>query len=390
MSSSKKSKSSAAAAAATELFCVCRKPYDENDDNNQMMIECESCNDWLHGKCVNISLRQAADIEVYICPRCLNGEKRIVYKKILNTHRYDYSDPDGASKPIQAGTKAFVSKLLATKFPDAYDHNIVIKLRDGSELTASYLESHGFTKPILIENKQSLQFTMPDSSEISLTKIENIVGSDYEIDVIDVERQETYPMSISELNEYFQTLPRTKIYNLISFEISKTNLTLNITAPKIVYDISWASNNVWPQTASHAADAYNTNSSNEKTTNSSYLVKPEVQKYCLISAGGSYTDFHVDFGGSSVWYHVVKGDKIFYLIEPTADNLKIYEKWLCVKNHSEIFLGDKVKNCYIFRVKEGNTIFLPTGWIHAVYTSEDSLVFGGNFLHSLNIPLQLK
>lgn len=33
---------------------------------------------------------------------------------------------------------------------------------------------------------------------------------------------------------------------------------------------------------------------------------------------------------------------------------------------------------------------LPSGWIHAVYTSQDSLVFGGNFLHSFNIPMQLR
>jgi len=30
------------------------------------------------------------------------------------------------------------------------------------------------------------------------------------------------------------------------------------------------------------------------------------------------------------------------------------------------------------------------GWIHAVYTPEDSLVFGGNFLHSFNVVTQLR
>ena len=33
--------------------------------------------------------------------------------------------------------------------------------------------------------------------------------------------------------------------------------------------------------------------------------RPEVSKYCLISVKDSYTDFHVDFGGTSVWYHVL-------------------------------------------------------------------------------------
>lgn len=34
---------------------------------------------------------------------------------------------------------------------------------------------------------------------------------------------------------------------------------------------------------------------------------PKVQKYCLMSVKGCYTDFHVDFGGTSVWYHILKG-----------------------------------------------------------------------------------
>lgn len=34
--------------------------------------------------------------------------------------------------------------------------------------------------------------------------------------------------------------------------------------------------------------------------------------------------------------------------------------------------------------------FLSQGWIHAVYTPMDTLVFGGNFLHSFNIPMQLR
>jgi hypothetical protein len=33
---------------------------------------------------------------------------------------------------------------------------------------------------------------------------------------------------------------------------------------------------------------------------------------------------------------------------------------------------------------------IPTGWIHAVYTPEDALVIGGNFLHGLNIGTQLR
>lgn len=34
-------------------------------------------------------------------------------------------------------------------------------------------------------------------------------------------------------------------------------------------------------------------------------------------------------------------------------------------------------------------VLVCVGWIHAVYTPEDTLVFGGNILHSFNIPMQL-
>ena len=81
---------------------------------------------------------------------------------------------------------------------------------------------------------------------------------------------------------------------------------------------------------------------------------------------------------------------MFYFIEPTNTNLSMYERWQRLSSQSETFLGDMVDKCYRLVAKEGQTVLIPTGWIHAVLTTKDSLVFGGNFLHSLNIQLQLK
>ena len=75
----------------------------------------------------------------------------------------------------------------------------------------------------------------------------------------------------------------------------------------------------------------------------------------------SYTDFHVDFGGTSVWYHVVRGEKVFDLIPPTEENLIRYEEWVMSSNQSEMFFGDLVPQCYICTVRQGNTLFIPTG-----------------------------
>ena len=45
-----------------------------------------------------------------------------------------------------------------------------------------------------------------------------------------------------------------------------------------------------------------------------------------MAAAGSYSNFHIDFGGSSVWYNVVRGEKIFLLVPPTEENLKKFHE----------------------------------------------------------------
>lgn len=46
-----------------EIFCICRRP-----DNHTWMIGCDGgCEDWFHGKCVDIDRRDADLIDKYIC-----------------------------------------------------------------------------------------------------------------------------------------------------------------------------------------------------------------------------------------------------------------------------------------------------------------------------------
>ncbi|XP_063145117.1 lysine-specific demethylase 2A isoform X3 [Candoia aspera] len=82
--------------------------------------------------------------------------------------------------------------------------------------------------------------------------------------------------------------------------------------------------------------------------------------------------------------------RIFWLIPPTPQNLELYENWLLSGKQGDIFLGDRVSDCQRIELKQGYTFVIPSGWIHAVYTPMDTLVFGGNFLHSFNIPMQLR
>ena len=75
---------------ADDLYCICRQTYDPS----QFMIQCDSCEEWYHGRlvfmflkllillnlkiivnlldfsCVGIEEYQASDIERYHCPQC--------------------------------------------------------------------------------------------------------------------------------------------------------------------------------------------------------------------------------------------------------------------------------------------------------------------------------
>lgn len=112
-----------------------------------------------------------------------------------------------------------------------------------------------------------------------------------------------------------------------------------VVTPKIVRDLSWSTIGVWPikdqneqendsngihkkstwplQTSvlkkkRRTVSSTDTDQSEDEhfesieATHFENFERPEVAKYCLLSPQSSYTDFHVDFGGSSVWYSVVR------------------------------------------------------------------------------------
>lgn len=114
--------------------------------------------------------------------------------------------------------------------------------------------------------------------------------------------------------------------------------------PRLVRDLSWATIGVWPakkenkenddrdanedadqkkkatwssQTASTKKKRRTVSSTDSEQSDDEQFEgvdanhfenfeRPDVAKYCLMSPQSSYTDFHVDFGGSSVWYSVVR------------------------------------------------------------------------------------
>lgn len=95
----------------------------------------------------------------------------------------------------------------------------------------------------------------------------------------------------------FVTAARYCLRLLVHFHFRLADL---VDPPRIVHDLSWVSNH-WP------ADV---------PVEDVQFVRPEVQRYCLMGAKDSYTDFHVDFGGTSIWYHILRVRSLLLRVAP--------------------------------------------------------------------------
>uniref|UniRef100_A0A7N6F9H9 Lysine-specific demethylase 2B n=1 Tax=Anabas testudineus TaxID=64144 RepID=A0A7N6F9H9_ANATE len=263
---------------------------------------------------------------------------------------------------------------------DTYTANFV-RWMDGKDFTYEYVQREALRIPLIFKEKDGLGIRMPDP-EFTVSEIKGLVGSRRPVDVMDVSTQKGSEMSMAQFVRYYETPEeeRDKLFNVISLEFSHTKLENLIKRPTVVDQVDWV-DNMWPPDLKQ--------SQTEATNVISEMKYPKVQRYCLMSVKGCYTDFHIDFGGTSVWYHVFKGQKVFWLVPPTTHNLALYEDWVLSGKQSDIFLGDRADGCQRVELQQGYTFFIPSGWIHAVYTPKDTLVFGGNILHSFNIPMQL-
>ncbi|RKP15109.1 hypothetical protein BJ684DRAFT_7523, partial [Piptocephalis cylindrospora] len=253
----------------------------------------------------------------------------------------------------------------------------------GTEVTMNWLRSSEtpLNTPIIISSPEGLGMDMPPAS-LTARDVASMMGPQSSVEVMRVGTQARLPgWTLEEWANYVETPPedRQEILNVISLEVTGTKLGEMVRRPEIVRALDWV-DLLWKESGRQKP---------RKRPKKGESGWPKVQTYCLMGVKDAYTDFHVDFGGTSVYYHILSGAKTFYFIAPTPRNLTIYEKWCTSTDQSFTFLGELVDQCVKVELQAGNTMIIPTGWIHAVRTPEDAMVIGGNFLHGLNIPGQL-
>ncbi|KAJ6262638.1 hypothetical protein Dda_3450 [Drechslerella dactyloides] len=418
----------------------------EDDD-----APCDGCKKWYHNVCVNVSEKEVNDLDKYHCTTCVPRLGPSTYRrKSSRAHTaIDYvSLNEGSRAPFKASDSTqhpFVEPISHMQFaPDDFPRMIP------ELLDADFFEQgQGFIQPIVVpascnprphslreihlltngmrddgtidvekvtkvekfpalikkdkkdatpksrsairvatsdqvtvsrrpvDDADALGMVMP--ADLTVRRVAELIGFDEKVEVLDVlsQSQDKKTWTFVDWVEYFENPQKDRVKNVISQEFSHTRLSDAVRRPAVVEALDLA-DQVWPE------DMRST--------------FPKIQLYCLMGVAGSYTDFHIDFGGSSVFYHVISGKKTFFFVPPTKQNLAKYEAWSMMPDQNSTWYPSLLTNDngngenMVRRVdlQAGDTMLIPSGWIHAVLTPEDALVIGGNFLTRLAIDRQIR
>ncbi|KAI4283589.1 MAG: hypothetical protein L6R38_002073 [Xanthoria sp. 2 TBL-2021] len=392
----------------------------ETDAESTSWISCDGCKNWFHFACAGFkSEREVRAVDKFRCRGCkkIHGPTTYVRKSARAHTAIDYAGLNQGViktsderpehhyiKPIRDGTINIQPESFARMRPElvtaehfekgsGMKEPIVIPAefnpRPGpagaSERSANApSEDHSYAtlfedwfacdpecRNVPDHGQDALDMVIP--RDLTVRKVAELYGPEEKIEVIDVKSQngEGKKWNMRRWADYYENASKKVVRNVISLEVSQSILGRLIRRPQIVRDLD-LQDSVWPADLQAKGEF------------------PHVQFYCLMSVADCFTDFHIDFGGSSVFYHILKGRKTFFFIPPKEKHLKKYEEWCMSPAQNWTFLGDQTKECYRVDLSEGDTMLIPAGWIHAVWTPEDSLVIGGNFLTRLNYSMQLR
>jgi hypothetical protein len=387
----------------------------DTDSNSTSWISCDGCKSWFHFACAGFkNEREVRGVDKYRCRTCkpIYGSTTYVRKSSRAHSAIDYAGLNEGVlktsderpehhyiKPIKDGIITFLPDNFARMRPEL--------------VTAEYFEKgNGMKEPVVIpahfnpqprapsagdsgeddedpdfldqwfsqdaeyqsvpdHGQDALDMVMPQN--LTVRKVADLYGPEEKVEVIDVKSQngEGKKWNMRRWADYYESSSNKAVRNVISLEVSQSTLGRLIRRPQIVRELD-LQDSVWPHELQAKGEF------------------PRVQLYCLMSVADCFTDFHIDFGGSSVFYHILKGKKTFLFIPPKEKHLKKYEEWCMSPAQNWTFLADQTKECYRVDLSEGDTMLIPAGWIHAVWTPEDSLVIGGNFLTRMHYGMQFR
>jgi len=253
-------------------------------------------------------------------------------------------------------------------------------------LNVTSLNTVGITRIIKIPSN-IVDFHEPlNEQTLTFEKISNILGEKCKMPITDyLDPRKKLSIQMKQWKGiWVKGFERQHTIFVHNFEYSKTGLASLVGVPSAIKNIDIISN-LWPKDLRTSGE------------------HPKVSQHLSMIPASSFVHFNLDSGGSSMWYNLIKGEQIIFLVPPFEKNLNLFKEWVNKKGTEEKKKGriPHEKKKYIsfaeiaepiikLVLKEGESLIIPSGWSYSVLTSVDSIVFSGRFLHIYSLEMQLR
>ncbi|KAI8839328.1 transcription factor S-II, central domain-containing protein [Chytriomyces cf. hyalinus JEL632] len=133
------------------VYCVCR-----GVDGGKFMIQCDSCKDWYHGTCVDISERQGRAITRYDCLQCVQAKNELMWDDIA--HANSLNNKNNGSGQVSLSWLLLSFCLVAHKL----NQSVQVDSSKSSSPTVAAI-------PLTVGRKLPAQRTNPNHNQQSRT-----------------------------------------------------------------------------------------------------------------------------------------------------------------------------------------------------------------------------
>lgn len=262
---------------------------------------------------------------------------------------------------------SLIDRLEQPRFRSTYEQEITDALLLSEEGAKEVIENGSPKVPIICQDVKC--FRWPDRERPILEFLHRQAKDDRKIFVQDPSlaargRDSARPVELREITERLSADgPAALPYNALEIPC-----TLEISPPLFVQPANAALLPMVRELRANPAQIRKINGNSGEDQ-----LWKEKSRWVLVSEGGTFTTPHTDTMGSATWISVQEGDFVLaWMVAPTPDEAA---KW------TEHCAAETGRWCYAV-LKAGDTVFMPSGTVHAVLrmTCSQTLAFGGHVL----------
>lgn len=419
----------------------------------QLLIECHYCAQWFHRACVHISERDATQIVKYACYSCSSGKQNgssssnnggpVASSYLAAPAQYagDFSRylSDKGSSGSSNGGRHGAGIALYKKNSDEFRHvlktgyfsksgvrvlqpQVSFELSCRSALRVSTWTLLGVHMACQLQTDQLLvlllfpcclplqDFTSsyfrdyPSACEeptlvegsnwreplpaFGASEIAALLASSCAMRSVDVESQESFNLSATGWSARLADAKTTPVN--AHFRVQDTSYRSVVVAPGAVAEVDWHLALPSASGSSPSSSPSSSSASPSAQQGASGSVNPDT--FGSFFGAGSFQDFAISRGGKSSWISVSDGDAWVFLVAPTHENYRSFEDWKCTVEPApaRVFLAERVDHCIRCVVSKNSTLFVPAGWMFAIYSERGCSFFSGFFSMTASLSAQMR